>query len=260
MDINNRKPWGELTETARQDLCRHYVNAEVLQSLTPLITSVLALQYDSARAEEELDLHELREAFDGFDYEEAAKAENWLQTEDGTFYKAGDADDAEHCRLGGDMVGWSCIAEEEAEDENDPDADPTNVFTFEQGDNPDTRFQVEADDEDEAWIQICAEKGFTPVEENDDDLNDDWEDLCNHHGVDTDDYRHEPYEYWLVSDRMYRDLEDLGYLVTEWKWLNIWGRECTGQSICLDEVISTICKRLYTESCYFPIELLEQCQ
>ena len=84
--------------------------------------------------------------------------------------------------------------------------------------------------------------------------------LCCHNCCDTADKRYVPYEYLLVSVRMGRDIEDLGYLVTEWKWLNIWGRECTGQSICLDEVISTICKRLYTESCYFPIELLEQCQ
>lgn len=260
MNIDKRKPWNELTEDARQDLCRNYVNAEVLQCLTPLINSVLALQYDSDRAEEELDLHKLREAFCGFDYEEAAKAENWLQTEDGTFYKAGDADDAEHCRIGGEMIGWSCIAEEDVADDDDPDADPQSVFTFEQGDNPDTRFQIEADDEDEAWIQLCANRGFTPIEENDDGLNDDWEDLCNHHRVNTDGYQREPYEYWLVSDRMYHDLENLGYLVTEWKWLSIWGRECTGQSICLDSVINTICERLYTESYYFPTELLERCQ
>lgn len=51
----------------------------------------------------------------------------------------------------------------------------------------------------------------------------------------------EIYEYWIVTEYLYRKLEEAGEPVIEWGDLNIWGRCCTGQAILLDSVISDIC-------------------
>ena len=256
---NKRKTWEELSEGARQQLCRYYVGEEVQQSLTPLIDAALRSAGTDTGVDNELELSELLEMFHGTDYQAAAEAEGWSQDE-GTdyFIKAGDDDDAEHCKTGGEFVGWSCIAEDEVWDEEDENSESRTVFTFERGDDPSTRTQIEADDADEAWIELRSQIGFDAIEENDDGLCDDWEDLCRHHRIDTDDYQREPYEYWLVSDRMYRNLGERGYLVGEWMCLSIWGRECTGQAISLDSVVRDICAELYNTEYYFPDYVLER--
>lgn len=68
----------------------------------------------------------------------------------------------------------------------------------------------------------------------------DLEELCREHSIDTDDYRDEVYEHWVVSDWLARKLKERGYTVGELCGLTIWGRGCTGQSIYLDRVIQDI--------------------
>ena len=51
----------------------------------------------------------------------------------------------------------------------------------------------------------------------------------------------EIYEYWIVSPWLGKKLRDKGEPVLE-RWGGwIWGRTCTGQTISLDSVISSIC-------------------
>lgn len=52
-------------------------------------------------------------------------------------------------------------------------------------------------------------------------------------------------EYWIVTDRLRRWLEEKGECVSEVRGLNIWGRGCSGQSIVLDNVIQEIYKEKY---------------
>ena len=51
----------------------------------------------------------------------------------------------------------------------------------------------------------------------------------------------EIFEYWIVSEFLYRKLRDKGYPVLEWGNNYYWGRTGTGQAILLDRVISEIC-------------------
>lgn len=54
----------------------------------------------------------------------------------------------------------------------------------------------------------------------------------------------EIYEYYIVSEWFYDKLKQLNEPVIEWAGVYIWGRTCTGQSICLDYTIDEIRKLL----------------
>jgi len=55
----------------------------------------------------------------------------------------------------------------------------------------------------------------------------------------------EVYEHWLVSDWLARRLVDKGEITGEVAGLTVWGRCCTGQSICMDSVIQEIATSLW---------------
>lgn len=71
-----------------------------------------------------------------------------------------------------------------------------------------------------------------------------WRDWCRTNDIDTDDYQSEVYEHWLISDWLAAKLRERGQLVFEFANMTIWGRGCTGQSICLDHVIQQIALEL----------------
>ena len=51
----------------------------------------------------------------------------------------------------------------------------------------------------------------------------------------------EVYEWWIVSDWLYRRLKEQGEVVCDdFHGLTIWGRQTTGQAIYMDYVISQI--------------------
>ena len=54
----------------------------------------------------------------------------------------------------------------------------------------------------------------------------------------------EIYEWWIVSEFLYRKLKEKGYCVLEWGNNYYWGRCCTGQAILLDYIISKICEEM----------------
>lgn len=54
----------------------------------------------------------------------------------------------------------------------------------------------------------------------------------------------EIYEWWIVSEFLYRKLKEKGYPVLEWGNNYYWARTCTGQAILLDWIISDICQDL----------------
>lgn len=54
----------------------------------------------------------------------------------------------------------------------------------------------------------------------------------------------EIYEWWIVSEFLYRKLKEKGYPVLEWGNNYYWGRCTTGQAILLDWVISQICEEM----------------
>jgi len=54
----------------------------------------------------------------------------------------------------------------------------------------------------------------------------------------------EIFEWWIVTDFLYRKLKALNEPVLAWGNNYYWGRTCTGQAILLDRVIDVICKEL----------------
>lgn len=69
--------------------------------------------------------------------------------------------------------------------------------------------------------------------------------LCLEFGIDISDMEskpHEIYEWWIVSDYLFRKLKKYGEPVLEWGNNYYWGRTTTGQAISLDYVISQICE------------------
>lgn len=52
------------------------------------------------------------------------------------------------------------------------------------------------------------------------------------------------FEWWIVTEYLYRKLKEKGEPVLEWGNNYYWGRTCTGQVILLDSVISDICEEM----------------
>lgn len=68
--------------------------------------------------------------------------------------------------------------------------------------------------------------------------------LCREFDIDIDEEENayqEIFEWWIVSEYLYRKLKELGRPVLEWGNNYYWGRCTTGQAILLDWVISKIC-------------------
>lgn len=71
-----------------------------------------------------------------------------------------------------------------------------------------------------------------------------WEIANLYETVDGDEQPKEIYEYWMVTDALAKRLEDEGEMVVYEFDRPIWGRQTTGQTIALDDVISVICNKM----------------
>jgi len=91
------------------------------------------------------------------------------------------------------------------------------------------------------WLEENAND--VPLEELD---QEDLEMLAEHIGIDTENYKEpaEIMEYWIVTNWLGDKLEEQREIVENFLGFTIWGRQCTGQAIYLDDVISNICKQL----------------
>lgn len=54
----------------------------------------------------------------------------------------------------------------------------------------------------------------------------------------------EVFEWWIITEYLYKKLQAKGEPVLEWGNNYYWGRTCTGQAILLDGVISDICAEM----------------
>lgn len=67
---------------------------------------------------------------------------------------------------------------------------------------------------------------------------------CRHETNELEHFEQEPqeiFEWWIVTEYLYRKLKEKGEPVLEWGNNYYWGRTTCGQSILLDGVISSIC-------------------
>lgn len=70
---------------------------------------------------------------------------------------------------------------------------------------------------------------------------------CAHVAESQDDFEQEPqevFEWWIITEYLYKKLQAKGEPVLEWGNNYYWGRTCTGQAILLDGVISDICAEM----------------
>lgn len=77
--------------------------------------------------------------------------------------------------------------------------------------------------------------------------DDELTELCEEFNIDICDEEstpHEIFEWWIVTEYLYKKLQYKGQPVLEWGNNYYWGRCTTGQAILLDNVISEICEEL----------------
>lgn len=77
--------------------------------------------------------------------------------------------------------------------------------------------------------------------------NGNFKDMCSEFDIDTDDYRSEVYEHWVISGWLEARLHSCGEVTSDLCGLTIWGRCGTGQSIVLDHNIQQIACALYSD-------------
>ena len=115
-------------------------------------------------------------------------------------------------------------------------------YTYEKPDDIDTQDLddwLDADSErDEKFRELVFERLYK---------NSDMEELCRELQIDTDDFRDEVYEHWIVDTHLANMLQSMGEVVGELCGLTIWGRCCTGQSICLDRVMQRCAIEIWQE-------------
>ena len=73
------------------------------------------------------------------------------------------------------------------------------------------------------------------------------QELCREFQVDTDDFRDEVYEHYLISGWLAARLRERGETIGELCGLTIWGRGCTGMSVSLDRVMQSIACDLWSD-------------
>ena len=217
-------------ENKRQELARRLVDREVYYCVSSLVStlSALAQNCDSRVMRDEcLDWEEdILPLLESINYEDAVRA--WVMDSSGT-----DVDSLERAvEMGG---YW----------ENVVDASGYTTYlseftpTPEQEEAFDLQDWLDADPErDEKFRELV----FKQLEETSD-----MSELCRELDIDTDEFRGDIYEHWIVSSWLARKLEERGEVVGELCGLTIWGRGATGQSICMDHVIRCIIEELYAE-------------
>jgi len=71
--------------------------------------------------------------------------------------------------------------------------------------------------------------------------SDELRELAEEFDIECDELPQEIFEWWIISEFLYRKLKEKGEPVLEWGNNYYWGRTTTGQAILLDRVISEIC-------------------
>lgn len=214
-------------ESKRQDLARRLVDREIYYCVSSLVSTLSTLAQhcdwkilrDEGVSWEE-DIYPLLE---WTDYEEAGR--NAIEN--------ADLDELE--TLCESVAYWdeacSCAGFDSSTEYADSDGE-MDTIDFQ------TWFDDHCTDEEKATV-MTELRTYTA------DHVSDWQEFCSDNEIDTYEFRGEIYEHWLISDWLSRKLSEKGKTVGELFGLTIWGRCCTGQSICLDRVIQEIALELW---------------
>lgn len=117
------------------------------------------------------------------------------------------------------------------------------------GDGVDLPTYEDIENIDEEICPKCGSSDIYKVAEADKPAPNDDCFECGSCGVlqENDELDHQPkeiYEWWIVTEFLYRKLKTQGQTVLEWGNNCYWGRTTTGQAILLDHVISVICEEM----------------
>lgn len=108
------------------------------------------------------------------------------------------------------------------------------------------------EDVENAFEDICPKCGSSDIykvpQEDKPSANDDCYE-CGSCGIldeneNLDTQPQEIYEWWIVTEFLYKKLKALGHPVLEWGNNCYWGRCTTGQAILLDHAIGVICEEM----------------
>lgn len=217
-------------ESKRQELARRLVDREVYYCVSSLVSTLSVLAQNcgwTVLRDECLSWEDdILPLLESTNYEEAVRA--WVMDSRGT-----DVESLERAvEIGGywenvvDASGYTTYLSEFI-----PTPEQEEAFDFQDW--------LDADSErDEKFRELV----FKQLEETSD-----MEELCRELQIDTDDFRDEVYEHWLISGWLAARLRERGEVTGELCGLTIWGRGTTGQSICLDRVIQNIAIELWQE-------------
>ena len=217
-------------ESKRQELAERLVRDNIYYCVSSLVSTLSNLAQNcssSVLRSECLDWEEdILPLLESINYEEAVRA--WVMDSSGT-----DVDSLESAvELGGywenvvDASGYTTYLSEFI-----PTPEQEEAFDFQEW--------LDADSErDEKFRELV----FAQLESTSD-----MEELCREFQVDTDDFREDVYEHWIVSGWLSCKLKGRGEVTGDLCGLTIWGRCTTGQSICLDRVIQNLAIELWQE-------------
>lgn len=216
-------------ESNRQELAKRIVDREIYYCVSSLVSTLSDMAQHDSRPWKEQDIHweeDILPLLESIDYEEAGTQ------------AINECDDLDELETMADGVGyWSdaiaATGYDSAQDYADSDGEMDGVdFATWLNAHCTGCEQVDALDTLHKYIAAnCT----------------DWPQFCQENDIDTDDFRNEVYEHWIVSDWLARKLKDRGYVTGELCGLTIWGRTCTGQAIYLDCVIQEIACELWPE-------------
>ena len=217
-------------ESKRQELGRRLVDREVYYCVSSLVGTLSALAQNcdpSVLRNECLDWEEdILPLLESTNYEEAVRQ-----------YVMNDADLSDLEGLVENDGYWSDFLKESVgyDMDNPPQTEPDD-----DGDTED----IDLDDwlEQQAIRSHLCEEVFEFLSKNSD-----FEELCREFNIDTDDFRDDVYEHYIISGWLAARLRERGEVTGDLCGMTIWGRCCTGQAICLDHVIQEIACELWPE-------------
>lgn len=212
-------------ENKRQNLASRLIEREVYYCVSALISDLSALVQAAPRGTVDIDWDEdLYPLFEATDYEEAATQ------------AINDCDDLNALESMVENVGyWDDACAQAGYDSAFEYADADGELdTIDFG----TWFDEHCTD-DEKQDVLKTLRTYVA------DHCSDWAEFCRENDVDTDDFHSEVYEHWIVSNWLAYKLKERGYVVGEVSGLTIYGRCCTGQSMCLDHNMQAIALELW---------------
>ena len=241
-------------ERNRQELAARLVQREVFYNVSSLITDIRALVESAPDATDISYEDDILPLLEGTDYEEAGTAaindEDDLDTLAAMAESYDDWDDIlESAGYTRDFYSKEIEdLSKHIEQLDQREIDNGEFAEYEQiaRDASQERIDVMQDEPLETWL-ADNDMRLDAIKAEMIKRCDDWEEFCRDNDVDTDYYRSEVYEHWIVSDWLARELGSRGHVTGELCGLTLWGRQCTGQAICLDYTIQQLAMELWPD-------------